>query len=297
MLGTELSLLFGKSGIPFTGTDREIDITREAALITFAETQARSDTIDWIINCAAYTAVDKAEDDVEICRALNVTGAGNIARCAKTIGAGLIHLSTDYVFDGKGISAAPGSVPRPYREDDETNPTGIYGLTKRDGERAVFEANPDSWVMRTAWLYGEYGNNFVHTMLRLMNERDSVSVVNDQWGSPTWARDLSGAILALIKAARNKSGAPAFGTYHFTNEGEINWFDFTREIYAQGRRLDLITHECEIKPCTSAEYPARVTRPAYSVLDKAKIRGALRLDIPAWDKSLAAFLAQKAAAH
>jgi dTDP-4-dehydrorhamnose reductase len=302
MLGTELSLLFGRRGVPFTGTDREVDITNEAALRAYAEAQAQAgQPITGIINCAAYTAVDKAEDDVEICRALNVTGAGNIARCAKAIGAELIHLSTDYVFDGKGIPAAPGdapdATPRPYREDDATDPIGIYGLTKRDGERAVLESNPRSWIIRTAWLYGRHGNNFVHTMLRLMNERDSVSVVNDQRGSPTWARDLSGAILALFEAARESRDSVPFGIYHFTDAGEITWFDFAREIYTQGRRLGLITHECAVKPCASAEYPSRVTRPAYSALDKTKIRGALRLDIPTWDKGLADFLAEKAGAR
>jgi dTDP-4-dehydrorhamnose reductase len=300
MLGTELSLLFGENGVSFTGTDREIDITGEAALSAYAEAQMR-DPIDWIINCAAYTAVDKAEDDVELCRRLNTDGPGNIARIAKKIGAELIQLSTDYVFDGNGIPAGPGGAPRPYREDDVTNPTAVYGLTKRDGERAVVENNPRAYIIRTAWLYGEHGGNFVQTMLRLMNERDSVSVVNDQRGSPTWARDLSGALLALIRTVRENHQRPAgnpvpYGIYHYTNEGEIAWFDFAREIYAQGRRLGLIHKECEVKPCISAEYPSRVTRPAYSVLDKTKIRAALHLDIPSWDKSLAHYLAYLAKA-
>jgi dTDP-4-dehydrorhamnose reductase len=305
MLGTELSLLFAENGVSFIGTDREVDITSEAALLAYAEAQATAGRpVDWIVNCAAYTAVDKAEDDVDLCRALNTVGAGNIARCAKAIHAGLIHLSTDYVFDGTGIPAASGIVapggapntpPRPYREDDETGPIGIYGLTKRDGERVILAAGPRFYIIRTAWLYGEHGGNFVHTMLRLMNERDSVSVVNDQRGSSTWSRDLSEVILALLGAARQSRDTPSSGIYHFTNEGEITWFDFAREIYARGREFGLITSDCELKPCTSTEYPARVTRPAYSVLDKTKIRGALRLNIPAWDKSLAVFLSQKAA--
>jgi dTDP-4-dehydrorhamnose reductase len=286
MLGTELSRLLEKAGIPFTGTDREVDITSPAALGNFAATGGGR-PFGWIVNCAAYTAVDRAEDDAETCRRLNIEGAGNIAACAKNIGARLIHISTDYVFDGKGIVA--GTEFRPYREDDETNPIGVYGLTKRDGERAARENNPRSYIVRTAWLYGRYGNNFVHTMLRLMNEREEIRVVNDQRGSPTWARDLSAALAVLIKKAG--SGAePPFGIYHYTNEGNITWFDFAREILRQGREWGLVKKNCVIKPCTSAEYPARVARPAWSVLDKAKIKGALGIDIPVWDASLREYL-------
>ncbi len=191
MLGTELSQLFEKTELPFTGTDREVDITDMAALTTAAAKLAEKQPVKWIINSAAYTAVDKAEDDVDICRALNTRGAANIAAIAKNIEARLIHISTDYVFDGKG--------DRPYREDDATAPTGVYGLTKRDGEIAVLENAPRSYIIRTAWLYGKHGNNFVHTMLRLMNERDEVKVVNDQRGSPTWTFDLASVILTFIK--------------------------------------------------------------------------------------------------
>jgi dTDP-4-dehydrorhamnose reductase len=280
MLGTEISLLLEKSGLLFVGTDREVDITDAAALKQFAENQS----IGWIINCAAYTAVDKAEDDAENCRCLNTLGVGNIAACAQNIGARLIHISTDYVFDGQGITAKGTDVPRPYREDDATNPIGVYGLTKRDGELAVLENNPRSYIIRTAWLYGRHGNNFVHTMLRLMNERDEIKVVNDQRGSPTWAFDLAVAVLAVIK-----KDIP-FGIYHFTNEGNITWFDFAREIYRQGRECGRIAKDCAVKPCTSAEYPAKVKRPAYSVLDKSKIKTALGIEVPAWEKSLKEFL-------
>jgi dTDP-4-dehydrorhamnose reductase len=285
MLGTELSLLLEKSGLPFIGTDREIDITDAAALKQFTEKQP----IGWIINSAAYTAVDKAEDDAENCRRLNTLGAGNIAACAQSIGARLIHISTDYVFDGKGIAAAGTDVPRPYREDDATNPIGVYGLTKRDGELAVLENNPRSYIIRTAWLYGRHGNNFVHTMLRLMNERDEIKVVNDQRGSPTWAFDLASAVLTFIKIVDSGKDIP-FGIYHFTNEGNITWFDFAKEIFRQGREQGRIAKDCNVKPCTSAEYPAKVKRPAYSVLDKSKIKTALGVEIPAWEKSLKEFL-------
>jgi dTDP-4-dehydrorhamnose reductase len=281
MLGTELSQLLEKSGLPFAGTDREVDITDMSALTSAAAKISEKQPIKWIINCAAYTAVDKAEDDVETCRRLNVQGAANIAAIASNTGVPLIHLSTDYVFDGKG--------ERPYREDDATAPTGVYGLTKRDGEIAVLGNNPRSYIIRTAWLYGKHGNNFVHTMLRLMSERDEVKVVNDQRGSPTWTFDLASVILTFIKTADSGKEIP-FGVFHFTNEGNITWFDFAKEIYRQGREQGRITKECAVNPCTSAEYPAKVKRPAYSVLDKSKIKAALGINIPAWDESLKEFI-------
>ncbi|MDR2478029.1 MAG: dTDP-4-dehydrorhamnose reductase [Treponema sp.] len=282
MLGTELALLLEKTGLTFTGTGREVDITDPAALRDFAEKQAAAGSVfQWIINCAAYTAVDKAEDDAETCRRLNVEGPGNIAVLARNMGAKLIHISTDYVFDGKGT--------RPYREDDATSPTGVYGLTKRDGELAVMENSPGSYIIRTAWLYGKYGNNFVATMFRLMNERDSVLVVNDQRGSPTWAGDLAELITEIIKADCRGRTIP-YGIYHYSNKGDITWFDFASEIYSQGRRLGLIEKDCAVKPCVSTEYPSKVNRPAYSVLDKTKIAAALGVNIPAWDESLTTYL-------
>jgi dTDP-4-dehydrorhamnose reductase len=286
MLGTELSRCFRARGFACIGTDREVDITDAAALEAFAAEQAGAIAI--IVNCAAYTAVDKAEDDADFCRRLNAEGPVNIAKTAGKIGAKLIHISTDYVFDGMGICEG-GAGPRPYREDDATNPIGVYGLTKRDGEEAVMANNPASWIVRTAWLYGKHGNNFVHTMLKFMKERGSVSVVDDQRGSPTWAYDLSGLIADIISACQGGSQIP-YGIYHYTNEGSITWFDFARKIYEQGRRLGLLDGECSVKPCASAEFPARVKRPAYSVLDKAKIRAALGIDIPAWDESLGNYL-------
>jgi dTDP-4-dehydrorhamnose reductase len=284
MLGTELALALESSGLPHTGTDREVDITDPAALASFAGKQP-GQGFTWIINCAAYTAVDKAEDDAETCRRLNADGPGHIARTARETGARLIHFSTDYVFDGRGIAAGNPPEVRPYREDDAAGPIGVYGLTKRDGEIAVLENNPASWIVRTAWLYGKYGNNFVATMLRLMKERETLSVVNDQRGSPTWTRDLASAVTALIKAAEGGRAIP-YGIYHYTNEGNITWFDFAQEIYRQGRKLGILTGDCAVKPCTSAEYPSRVRRPAYSVLDKTKIKAALGIEIPLWDRSL-----------
>ena len=280
MLGTEISLLLGQSGFSFVGTDREVDITDPVALQEFA--QAQSKPIDWIVNCAAYTAVDRAEDDAESCRLLNTTGVGNMAITAHTIGARLIHLSTDYVFNGRGT--------RPYTEDDVTDPIGVYGLTKRDGETKALE-NEKTYIIRTAWLYGRYGNNFVHTMLRLMKEKESVSVVNDQKGSPTWARDLAQIIIMFIRLVNEGKTIP-YGIYHFTNEAEITWFDFAREIYTQAKALGILAKDCEVKSCTSAEFPAKVKRPAYSVLDKTKIKNILGIMIPAWNESLYKFLSE-----
>ncbi|MCL2380282.1 MAG: dTDP-4-dehydrorhamnose reductase [Treponema sp.] len=289
MLGTELAqllaLLLKKSGAPFIGTGREVDITGPA-LRDFAQTRfGNTPPPGWIINCAAYTAVDKAEDDIEICRLLNVEGPGNIAALASELNAKVIHISTDYVFNGKGN--------KPYTEEDVADPIGVYGMTKRDGEIKLFEENEASYIIRTAWLYGKHGNNFVHTMLRLMKERESVSVVNDQRGSPTWARDLAGAICAFIRLSGEGKTIP-YGVYHYTNEGEITWFDFAKEIYERAKALGILPKGCEVKPCASADFPAKVKRPAYSVLDKGKIKKALGIPIPAWDESLKRFLSEYA---
>ena len=281
MLGTELALLFESRSLPYIATDRELDITDREALLSFAEKQQ---AIGWIINCAAYTAVDKAEDDSDNCRLINTTGAKNIASCAKKIGARLVHISTDYVFNGRGN--------KPYTEEDKTDPIGVYGLSKRDGEIKILEENSDSFIIRTAWLYGRHGNNFVHTMLRLMQEKETLSVVNDQYGCPTWAFDLAETIVTLMRFSDTKK--ITFGIYHYTNEGEITWFDFAKEIYSQGRSFGILSRDCKVMPCTSADFPAKVRRPAYSVLDKTKIKKTLEITIPAWDESLKEFFKKSA---
>jgi len=273
MLGRELAGLCEKEKIPLIGTDRECDITDINALRSFAKDRS----VNWIVNCSAYTAVDKAEDEEDIAFSINAAGAGNIAEVATVIGAKMIHVSTDYVFDGKGT--------RPYREEDPVDPIGAYGRTKLAGERYVQEKCARHFIIRTAWLYGKHGNNFVHTMLRLFKEKDELNVVSDQKGSPTWAYDLASAILHIIGKDSDQ-----YGIYHFTNEGETNWHEFAKEIYDLARKENLITRDMNIRPVTTDEYPTKAKRPGYSVLDKSKIKRVFSLAIPSWRESLAAYM-------
>lgn len=273
MLGTELREALRSVEREFVGSDRECDVTSPEALAGFAAGKA----IDWIVNCSAYTAVDKAEDEVELARRLNVEGPANIAALATRLGAKLVHISTDYVFSGEGTA--------PYEEDEPTDPKGVYGRTKAEGEEAVRRACSRHFILRTAWLYGRHGPNFVYTMLKLMRERDSIGVVADQRGSPTWAADLTAAILRLVDLE-----AEDFGTYHFTDEGETSWHEFALAIQDLGFQRGLITKRIPIAALTTEQYPTKARRPAYSVLSKTKIREALGCATPDWRASLAAFL-------
>jgi dTDP-4-dehydrorhamnose reductase len=286
MLGTELARLFEKAGLSYTGTDREVDITRADSLEDFAR---RRGPFRWIVNCAAYTAVDRAEEEPEQCRRINADGPGHIAALAGKSGSVLVHISTDYVFNGRGMYTGNPPARRPYREEDPPDPIGVYGRTKWEGERKVQEYAEQCYIIRTAWLYGRYGKNFVTTMLGLMGERDRLSVVGDQRGSPTWARDLAEAVTAFIIRGEQGRAAP-FGIYHYSNQGDISWFDFAQRIYERGRERGILTGDCRLYPCTSEEYPSRVKRPAYSVLDKTRIKAALGIPVPEWDRSLEAFL-------
>ena len=247
----------------FTDIDA-LDICDKAQLTEYV----RANGIGYILNCAAYTAVDKAEDDAERCMRINRDAVRNISEVASEHGAHVIHISTDYVFDGRG--------QRPYREDDPTAPTSVYGRTKLAGEQALQEVLPDAVIIRTAWLYSEVGQNFVKTMLRLGAERSEVSVVADQVGTPTYAGDLADAMLKILA---HPVWAP--GIYHFSNEGVCSWYDFARKIMEIGGR------RCTLHPITTDQYPTRATRPAYSVLDKTKIKQVFGLRIPAWEESLA----------
>ena len=249
----------------FVFTDiAELDITDAQAVGRAVEDNA----VDLIINCAAYTAVDKAESDELLATRLNAEAPRLLAEAVAKRGGEIIHVSTDYVFSGEAHS--------PYTEDDEPCPQTVYGRTKLEGERAVAAANPKHIIVRTAWLYSPYGNNFVKTMLRLGRERDSLGVVYDQVGTPTYAADLAAALLKIAVAA-NKT----YGVFHYSNEGVASWYDFTKSIH----RLAGIC-SCRVSPLLTADYPTPAHRPAYSVLHKGKIREAYGVDIPYWEDSL-----------
>jgi dTDP-4-dehydrorhamnose reductase len=221
----------------------------------------------YAINCAAYTAVDKAEDDVELARKINKDGAANIAALCKQYGAALIHVSTDFVFEG--------NVPKLLNEDDVAEPISIYGLTKLEGEQDIIAILPQHYILRTSWLYSEYGNNFVKTMMKLGSERDELSIIADQVGTPTYAIDLAAAIINIIT-----SNNTAYGIYHYSNEGVTSWYDFAKAIF----ELSGIT--VKVKPITTAEYVTKATRPAFSVMNKAKIKSEFNIEIPYWRDSL-----------
>lgn len=208
---------------------------------------------DVVINCAAYTAVDKAEQDQVTADAINHLAIATLASLCQNSGAKLVHVSTDYVFDGTS--------PVAYKEDDQPNPKSVYGATKLAGEIACSQQCPESIIIRTAWVYSEFGNNFVKTMLRLMTERDSLSVVNDQIGSPTYATDLAQVILTILDSNKWEPGI-----YHYSNEGEISWYDFAMDI------KEIAQKSCEIKGIPASSYPTPAERPAFSLLDKSKIK-------------------------
>ena len=224
--------------------------------------------VQYVMNCAAYTAVDKAEDNQELCDKLNHVAPGYLAAAAEACGAALIQVSTDYVFDGTGHT--------PYTEEAATCPNSVYGFTKLAGEQAVMKYCSRAMIIRTAWLYSIYGNNFVKTMLRLGRERETLGVVFDQIGTPTYANDLARAIFAAV----NRGIVP--GVYHFSNEGVCSWYDFTLAIH---RLAGIKT--CKVSPLHTDEFPAKAPRPHYSVLDKTKIKKTFGIDIPHWEASLA----------
>lgn len=248
-----------------------LDITDEAAVDQLV---ARED-VSVIVNCAAYTAVDAAEDNEPQATILNAEAVGILARVAKRHGARMVHISTDYVFDGNACI--------PYTEDMPTNPQSAYGRTKLAGERVLVDTlGDDAVILRTAWLYSPYGKNFVKTMLALGKDKPALKVVFDQVGSPTCARDLASAIVTVISADQWHGGV-----YHFSNEGVISWYDFTIAIH----RLAGIT-TCDVQPCHSDEFPAKAHRPAYSVLDKTKFKTTFGVTVPYWLDSLESTLKQ-----
>lgn len=241
-----------------------LDITDKQAVSLVVE----SENVDLIINCAAYTNVDKAETDEELANTLNCIAPRNLAEAAREHGCALIHISTDYVFDGQGCT--------PIKPGDKPSPRSAYGRTKLAGERAVADSGCPYVIVRTAWLYSEYGKNFLKTMLHLTEVNDTVKVVYDQVGSPTYAGDLAAAVLRIAGVwDRSKSVI-----CHFTDQGAVSWYDFASEIN------DLAGHKCTVQACLSAEFPSKVERPHYSVLDKSSIVGEFGVEVPNWKHSL-----------
>jgi len=272
-LGSELRYLvenhlFDTSGMQFFFTDKSsLNITRHQAVREFVDKQ----DINLIINCAAYTAVDKAEEDLELADALNREAVKHLALIAKEKDAGLIHISTDYVYDGTSY--------RPYTEDDPSNPQGIYSKTKLAGEYEIKQVNPkNTIIIRTSWVYSSFGNNFVKTMLKLCKERDELNLISDQVGTPTYARDLARAIIHIIQHPRKNHQNVEI--YHFSNEGGCSWYDFAKTIF------ELSGIECKVRPIDTEEYPTPAKRPYYSLLSKSKIKKDYGMEIPYWRDSL-----------
>ena len=264
-LGNEIQLLEKENPQhTYFNTDvAELDITDQKAIEKFVSENA----IDGIVNCAAYTAVDKAEENQDLCMKLNATAPDYLAQAIEKRGGWMIQISTDYVFDGTNH--------KPYTEADSVCPNSTYGRTKLAGEQAVMAGCKKSMIIRTAWLYSTFGNNFVKTMIRLGKEKPELGVIFDQIGTPTYARDLAVAIFAAI----NQGIVP--GIYHFSNEGVISWYDFTKAIH----RIAGIT-TCRVRPLHTEEYPTPANRPHYSVLDKTKIKQTYSIEIPYWEESL-----------
>ena len=267
-LGRETVLALQSKGFDVVGLGRkELDfIQPERVSEIVADHKA-----DWVINCAAYTQVDKAEQEQHKARVINGDSAGAVAEGVKSYGGNLVHISTDFVF--------AGNQSRPYKESDSVNPTNVYGETKLVGEQKVLAILERAIVLRTSWVYGLHGNNFVKTMLRLATERNQLQVVNDQIGTPTWTSDIVDAILALLVK-------PQAGLFHFSNSGEVSWYDFAVEIIAKGKQLGFPIKTEKVLPIPSSSYPTAARRPAYSVLDKAKIDSVLDYPIPNWSVSL-----------
>lgn len=273
MLGSEIEKLLKLKKIDYFATDKDCDITDPAAL----SSAAADKKIDWIINCSAYTAVDAAEDNEKSAFRINSEGVGNIADIAGRKNAVLIHISTDYVFSG--------SKKEPYKEEDKPDPESVYGASKASGEKLIMERLKKFFIIRTAWLYGKNGKNFVNTMLTLFTEKERIRVVNDQFGSPTYAADLAKTVIEIVNGKSEE-----YGIYHFTNGGETTWFDFAREIYRKGERLGILSKPCRIEPVSTDEYPTKAKRPAYSLLSKEKIKNKLNITVPHWKNSLEDYL-------
>lgn len=255
---------YEKANYFFTDVE-ELDITNESAVRAFVS----ENEIEYIINCAAYTAVDKAEEEFDLARKINVSGPGILAKVAAEYNATFFHVSTDYVFDG--------TAHQPYKEDHECKPPSAYGKSKLSGEEAVLENGKNAIILRTSWLYSEFGHNFLKTMIKYGSERDELRVVFDQIGTPTYASRLAKCILCMINSNQEIHGNQI---YHFSNEGVCSWYDFAKEI------MESCEIDCKITPIQTFEYPLPAPRPFYSVLNKAKIKKDYELEIPHWREDM-----------
>ncbi len=272
MLGSDVEIALKGNNVDYIASDIEVDITDLDTLKSFINSRK----IDWLINCSAYTAVDKAEDEPEEAFKINASGVSNIAKIAQEIGARLIHISTDYVFNGEKEGA--------YTEEEVTDPVGVYGKSKLEGEKNIQKTTEEYFIIRTAWLYGIHGHNFVYTMLRMFKERLSVRIVADQWGSPTYTEDLASVILKIVKDNSRK-----YGIYHFTNEGKTSWYDFAKEIYKRAKDCGLVERDVEIVPVKTQEFQAKAMRPRNSYLSKEKIEAVFHINIRKWQDTLEDF--------
>lgn len=274
-LGNEMRLIADKfPEFTFDFTDiEELDICNEKMVLDYCSRTRPA----YIINCAAYTAVDKAEEEVELCTMINRDAVSNIAKAAKVINAKVLHISTDYVFDGTNHI--------PYMESDAVCPASVYGKTKLEGEQVLMVNCPESVILRTAWLYSPFGKNFVKTMIKLGKEQEKLTVVFDQIGTPTYAGDLALALMQVVSAAEKDSFVP--GIFHFSDEGVCSWYDFALSIH---RLAGIKT--CQVMPVETKDYPAKAARPAYSVLNKSKIKAVYGITIPHWETSLAVCIAK-----
>ena len=283
-LGSELRRLFAgtRDCLLHAPGSAELDLADPEAVLdavdSFAETARDAELRPVVINAAAYTAVDAAEDDPARAAAVNTTGPGTLAKECAARGLPLVHVSTDYVFAGDGDT--------PYEPEDETGPKTVYGRTKLDGERAVLDAGGEAWVVRSAWIYGATGGNFVKTMVRLAAERDTVSVVDDQLGSPTWAADLARGLVDVAGRVAERRG-PRRRVLHCTNSGEVTWFGFARAVFEETGR-----DPARVLPCTTADYPRPAPRPAYSVLSGAAWQAEGLTPLRPWREALTTALTQ-----
>jgi dTDP-4-dehydrorhamnose reductase len=276
MLGRQIAVELQKNGLAFSASDREVDIGDFQSLKVFSQGKK----ISWIINCAAYTAVDQAEIESAVAFRINAAGVENLAKLAAKLGARLVHFSTDYVFDGRNR--------QPYGENDQPRPISQYGWSKWQGEKLLLASWQSIFIFRISWLYGVFGNNFVNTMLKLFREKDEIRVVNDQFGSPTYAAALARNVVRLIGTASER-----YGLYHYCDKGVISWYDFAAQIMARALEYKLLERKTRLLAISTAAFPTRAIRPAYAALDSGKAVRELNFSVQDWRINLDDFFQEK----